>query len=163
MSVEVQRYFSWVTASSCVIDGTSFWQTLQRRRVKWCFTVWWEIMVTEHSNLFIDIHVTVAVTQFVPSKSTVPSPLSSASFTIASISFWLMCSPISLFMADRSSSVVISPSPSMSNWPEKQEKKSKEMRFVFMTPQWVSRMGIGEVKYFSVRSECLESVWLSPL
>lgn len=55
--------------------------------------------------------------QFVPSKSTVPSPLSSASLTMVSISLRLMCSPISLIIALLSSSVVIAPSPSMSNWP----------------------------------------------
>lgn len=76
--------------------------------------------------------------QFVPSKSTVPSPLSSASLTMASISLRLMCSPISLIMAHLSSSVVISPSPSMSNWPAgkknsnsvcKTERRRRRKRF----------------------------------
>lgn len=50
-----------------------------------------------------------------PSKSTVPSPLLSASLTTASISFLLAFSPSSLTMACLSSSDVMEPSPSMSN------------------------------------------------
>lgn len=57
-----------------------------------------------------------------PSKSTVPSPLLSASLTTASISFLLAFSPSSLTMACLSSSDVMEPSPSMSNCRQHEEE-----------------------------------------
>lgn len=51
-----------------------------------------------------------------PSKSTVPSPLPSASLTIASISVLLAFSPNNFIMAYLNSSEVIDPSPSISNY-----------------------------------------------
>lgn len=103
-SVMVQMDFSCLA----VIDVTSFWQTLQMKRI-WLDSGHFLIKAPR-----VQIHSTDG--HFIPSKSTVPSPLSSASLTMVSISLRLMCSPISLIMADLSSSVVISPSPSMSNW-----------------------------------------------
>lgn len=90
--------------------------------------------------------------QFVPSKSTVPSPLSSASLTMASISLRLMCSPISLIMAHLSSSVVISPSPSMSNWPA-----GKNSNMVCKTERWRRRRRRVDSHLFKGISELLHA------
>lgn len=141
------KMFSWLTVSSTVIDGTSFWRTLQRRDsfISSLCSEEWNHCDYMCSNLLIwDLLVLWSYywclyhCSSVPSKPTVPSPLSSASFTMVSISLWLMCSPISLVMANRSSSVVISPSPSMSNYPETQEKKKVSALFISMTPQRMS-------------------------
>lgn len=57
-----------------------------------------------------------------PSKSTVPSPLLSASLTNASISLLLVFSPNNFIMAYLISSEVIHPSPSISNYGKKEGK-----------------------------------------
>ena len=54
-----------------------------------------------------------------PSKSTRPSPLRSTSWRISLISLLVTCSPISFFMASRSSIKLIWPSPLESNWEQR--------------------------------------------
>lgn len=51
-----------------------------------------------------------------PSKSTRPSPFRSTSCRISLISLLVTCSPISFFIASRSSVKLIWPSPLESNW-----------------------------------------------
>lgn len=83
-----------------------------------------------------------------PSKSTVPSPLLSASLTTASISFLLAFSPSSLTMACLSSSDVMEPSPSMSNcrrWEEDGAVRIQSQRLAKIGTFWSAMRGLPTV------------------
>lgn len=92
---------------------------------KWFFFAYFRTLGPERANLLLQLLIcssdshqsrwTVSVDPFSPSKSTRPSPLRSTSRMISSISRWPTCCPRSFFMASRSSLVLISPSPLVSN------------------------------------------------
>lgn len=83
-----------------------------------------------------------------PSKSTRPSPLRSTSRRISLISLLVTCSPISFFMASRSSVKLIWPSPLESNWTQRQisshlqhdetNPQHFQCRWVFLICHWMA-------------------------
>lgn len=118
-------------SSSCImsvcgqldgVSGTSFAQTLKtqergvRGRGARMNNFAWEISLKkkEKQREF-----------FSPSKSTRPSPLRSTSRRISLISLLVTCSPISFFMASRSSVKLIWPSPLESNWTHREREREK--------------------------------------
>ncbi len=92
-------------------------------------TKWGWVMMT---TIVCRLHYLIEYESILPSKSTVPSPLLSASRTMASISFLLVVSPSSFSIACFSSSMVIVPSPSISNYRQMHSKLCFLFDFFFL-------------------------------
>lgn len=102
-SVMLSQQLHNVCLTRGLVSGTSFAQTLKETR-KEVRGKQRTINTISHQGLPT------------PSKSTRPSPFRSASLRISLISLLVTCSPISFFMASRSSVKLIWPSPLESNW-----------------------------------------------